>query len=70
MILEWAIKKKMLGLSGSLHSDFSDIQNKNKAIISFLKNASSTVELTHSWQVGAILSLFDDESREVTDALI
>lgn len=66
-------KKKWVNVKGNLVLDFTDtpsdldIRSRNLAIISTLQNASEVVEATNAWKVGALLSLFEETSRNAAE---
>lgn len=43
------------------------IKRRNYAIISSLKNSDSIIEIAKSWEVGALLSIFDADSKAETE---
>lgn len=62
-------KKKSICPNGTLFSDTAKsisnetIKRRNKVILSTLQNSSSVIEAAKSWEVGALLSLFDVGSK-------
>lgn len=69
-------KKKRIVLSGSLKTDFtdtlsdSDMRKRNLDIISKMDSSTLALEAAKTWDVGALLSILDDETRLATENLI
>lgn len=69
-------KKKRISLFGSLKTDYLDtlsdsyIKKRYLAIITSLNNFTSIIEAVKTWDVGALLSLFNEKTRLGIENLI
>lgn len=62
-------KKKSLCPNGSIVSDTTEsisddaIKKRNAVILNSLRNSESVIETAKTWKVGALLTIFDADSR-------